>query len=158
TEFGAFPADPYSHTPKHAGARQPGMTGQVKEEVLTRFGELGVRVANGVVRFAPLLLRAREFADQACVFRFVDVDDEWQEIAVPAASLAFTWCQIPIVYTLNSSTRTGLALTLSDGSSLTVSEPVLPTEYSAAIFERSGRIRRIDVDVDRDALFTEADR
>ena len=42
-EYGAFPMDPYSHTPKHAGAKQPGMTGQVKEEVLTRFGELGVR-------------------------------------------------------------------------------------------------------------------
>ena len=41
-EYGAFPTDPYSHTPKHAGARQPGMTGQVKEEILTRFGELGV--------------------------------------------------------------------------------------------------------------------
>ena len=35
-EYGAFPTDPYSHTPKHAGARQPGMTGQVKEEILTR--------------------------------------------------------------------------------------------------------------------------
>ena len=29
--YGAFPADPYSHTPAHAGARQPGLTGQVKE-------------------------------------------------------------------------------------------------------------------------------
>ena len=47
TEYGAFPTDPYSHTPKHAGAQQPGMTGQVKEEVLTRFAELGIRVENG---------------------------------------------------------------------------------------------------------------
>jgi hypothetical protein len=38
--FGAFPTDPYSHTPAHAGRQQPGMTGQVKEEILTRFGEL----------------------------------------------------------------------------------------------------------------------
>ena len=36
--YGAFPTDCYSHTPSHAGAQQPGMTGQVKEEVLTRFG------------------------------------------------------------------------------------------------------------------------
>jgi hypothetical protein len=43
-EYGAFPTDPYSNTPKHARAQQPGMTGLVKEEVLTRFGELGVRV------------------------------------------------------------------------------------------------------------------
>ncbi len=26
--YGAFPTDPYSHTPKHAGAQQPGMTGR----------------------------------------------------------------------------------------------------------------------------------
>ena len=30
--YGAFPSDPYSHTPAHAGAQQPGMTGQVKED------------------------------------------------------------------------------------------------------------------------------
>ena len=36
-EYGAFPTDPYSHTPAHAGAQQPGMTGQVKEELLTRW-------------------------------------------------------------------------------------------------------------------------
>ena len=60
-EYGAFPADPYSHTPKHAGAQQPGMTGQVKEEILTRFGELGLRVSDGTVRFEPSLLRPSEF-------------------------------------------------------------------------------------------------
>ena len=43
-DYGAFPTDPYSHTPMGGGARQPGMTGQVKEEILTRFGELGVSV------------------------------------------------------------------------------------------------------------------
>ena len=40
--YGAIPTDCYSHTPMHAGAQQPGMTGQVKEEVLTRLGELGI--------------------------------------------------------------------------------------------------------------------
>ncbi|CAN0044150.1 unnamed protein product, partial [Discosporangium mesarthrocarpum] len=42
----AFPTDPYSHTNRH-GAQQPGMTGQVKEEIVTRFGELGVRIEGG---------------------------------------------------------------------------------------------------------------
>jgi hypothetical protein len=42
-DYGAFPADPYSHTPGEGGAQQPGMTGQVKEEILTRWGELGLR-------------------------------------------------------------------------------------------------------------------
>ncbi len=42
--YGAFPTDPYSHTPATKGAQQPGMTGQVKEDLLSRFGELGVFV------------------------------------------------------------------------------------------------------------------
>ena len=46
--YGAFPTDPYSHTPAGKGAQQPGMTGQVKEDVISRFGELGVEVKNGV--------------------------------------------------------------------------------------------------------------
>jgi hypothetical protein len=32
--YGAFPTDPYSHTPANRGAQQPGMTGQVKEDIL----------------------------------------------------------------------------------------------------------------------------
>ena len=55
-EYGAIPTDCYSHTPTHAGAQQPGMTGQVKEEVLTRFGELGLRVVGGCLRLSPGLL------------------------------------------------------------------------------------------------------
>ena len=56
-EYGAFPFDPYSHTPAHSGAQQPGMTGQVKEEILTRFGELGCFVHNGKIYFNISLLR-----------------------------------------------------------------------------------------------------
>ena len=60
-QYGAFSTDAYSHTPWGKGARQPGMTGQVKEDILCRFGELGVRVMNGKVSFHPTLLRADEF-------------------------------------------------------------------------------------------------
>jgi hypothetical protein len=59
-EYGAFPADPYSHTPAEGGAQQPGMTGQVKEEILARWGELGLRFEAGQIRFDPVLLDAAE--------------------------------------------------------------------------------------------------
>jgi hypothetical protein len=59
-EYGAFPADPYSHTAAEGGAQQPGMTGQVKEEILTRWGELGLRFEDGLIRFDPVLLDADE--------------------------------------------------------------------------------------------------
>ncbi|MEE2972580.1 MAG: hypothetical protein VX672_05600, partial [Planctomycetota bacterium] len=41
--FGALPIDAYSHSNGDGQARQPGMTGQVKEELLTRRMELGVQ-------------------------------------------------------------------------------------------------------------------
>jgi hypothetical protein len=59
-EWGAFPADPYSHTASEGGAQQPGMTGQVKEEILTRWGELGLRFEDGQIRFDPVLLDLAE--------------------------------------------------------------------------------------------------
>jgi len=76
-EYGAFPADPYSHTPGEGGAQQPGMTGQVKEEILTRWGELGLRVQGGRIHFCPVLLDAAE----------VPVGD--------GGALAFTFQQVP---------------------------------------------------------------
>jgi hypothetical protein len=62
-EYGAFPFDPYSHTPSLGGAQQPGMTGQVKEEIITRWGELGIRLEAGLVRFDPVLLDPQEIPD-----------------------------------------------------------------------------------------------
>jgi hypothetical protein len=59
-EYGAFPADPYSHTAAEGGAQQPGMTGQVKEEILARWGELGLRFERGSIRFDPVLLDPAE--------------------------------------------------------------------------------------------------
>jgi len=101
-EYGAFPTDPYSHTPKHAGAKQPGMTGQVKEEILCRFGELGVRVSNGEVHFQPDLLRASEFMAESRGTGYVDVDGNWQTIAVPPS------LSLPLPQTANNRSLSSL--------------------------------------------------
>ncbi len=154
-EYGAFPTDPYSHTPKHAGAQQPGMTGQVKEEVLTRFGELGMRVSGGVVRFEPGLLRAREFVTSPQAFRFLDVDDQWQELSVPESGLAFTWCQVPFVYRLDDSAVPGVSVVLDDDSQEALEGLSLPAGLSTELFTRSGRIRRIELVLGRSRLLSE---
>ncbi len=151
-EYGAFPTDPYSHTPGHSGAQQPGMTGQVKEEVLSRFGELGLRVAGGAVRFDPRLLRACEFTPTPRQFRFLDVDGEWQELTVPASALAFTWCQVPIVYRLRGEGRPVLAITMRDGSTESLPQLSLPADVSSALFRRSGHVCRITLDLPREML------
>lgn len=152
-EFGAFPTDPYSHTPKHSGAQQPGMTGQVKEEILTRFGELGIRVADGRVRFEPRLLRAQEFVAEPRRFRYLDVDDSWQHADVPSRGLAFTWCQVPVVYALDPGSTPAVTVTLDDGSTETIESLELPAAHCENIFRRNGRLRRIDVRLPEDILF-----
>lgn len=154
-EYGAFPTDPYSHTPKHIGAQQPGMTGQVKEEMITRFAELGVRVHGGAVLFDPSLLRSCEFVAEPTPFRFLDVDRQWQQLTVPATGLAFSWCQVPIVYRLDNSVDTSLTVTWDTGTQQLLPGLTLPSEIAEALFKRSGRIRQLDLVLGNSQLFSE---
>lgn len=152
-QYGAFPTDPYSHTPKHAGARQPGMTGQVKEEILSRFGELGVLVKRGVVHFHLGLLRRREFIADTLPFRYLDVANEWQVLDVPAFGLAFTWCQVPIVYCLNDDLSPSIKVSWMDGKKQNLQELCLTESMSAELFSRSGSIRQITLTLNNNLLF-----
>jgi hypothetical protein len=151
-EYGAFPTDPYSHTPPHAGARQPGMTGQVKEEILTRFGELGLEIEAGGVRFRPLLLRRIDFRVEPGELRFHDVDGEPRTIDVPAGALAFTFCQVPIVYRLTRQ-EAWVRVTTQDGASSEHAGDRLDPGLSQALFARTGHIARIDVGVTEQSLY-----
>ena len=154
-EYGAFPTDPYSHTPRNSGASQPGMTGQVKEEVICRFAELGVRVSDGAVRFQPALLREREFTSEPGEFRYLDIDGNWQTIALPGAALAFTWCQVPIIYELADGSEPAITVVQDDGQKMQLPQLALPGEASSELFRRSGRIRQLTVRFGRDRLFAE---
>jgi len=161
SEYGAFPCDPYSHTPKHAGAQQPGMTGQVKEEILSRFGELGVRVAQGKVSFQPHLLQAVEFLSSAQSFKYVDVNDEWQQLEIPASALAFTWCQIPIVYHLaandepkDNRNNNKLTIKWADDSEQTLEQLTLSAAQSNEVFLRTARIKQLTLTLTPSMLFT----
>jgi hypothetical protein len=151
-EYGAFPVDPYSHTPRHAGARQPGMTGQVKEEILTRFIELGARVRDGEITIEPALLRRREFAG-ARTYRYLDIDENWQSLDLPAKSIAFTWCQLPFVYVLDDVEEAGFEIGFDDGTISNLPNGNLPRDLSNHVFERTGRIRKVTVTLHADQLF-----
>ncbi len=124
--YGAFPIDPYSHTPYHQGAKQPGMTGQVKEEVLTRWGELGVDIVDGEAQFKPSILMEKEFNAEG--------------------KLSFSWCAAKVVYHLSDSKRiaftTAGGTTESAGSSLT-------REQTSALFARNGSVKLIEVWISR---------
>ena len=153
--YGAFPTDPYSHTPKQAGAQQPGMTGQVKEEILTRFGELGVLVEDGAIRIAPSLLRKREFLNEAGNFRFIDIDAQWQELALSENSLAFTYCQIPVVYHLTDSAEGKVTLTSNKDEPQICDGLSIDAIVCKNIFARNGVVTRIDVELPESMLLGE---
>ncbi len=97
-EYGAFPTDAYSHTPGHSGAQQPGMTGQVKEQVLTRFAELGVRMQDGGLLFEPMLLGENELLGRETQWRFVARDGEVRMETIPADGLGFTLAGVPVLF------------------------------------------------------------
>lgn len=141
--YGAFPTDPYSHTPLGKGAQQPGMTGQVKEDILSRFGELGVNITKGKLQFKPHLLRKSEFLDETHIFRYVDVNNQKHQIQLEENSLGFTFCQVPIIY--NISTQNEIKVELYDADSLQFEGLELTSTLAQEVFSRSRKIKTIHV-------------
>ena len=121
--YGTFVLDAYSHTPSFCGAQQPGMTGQVKEDVISRFGELGVIVDEGMLRFSPRMLR----------------EGEWKT----DGSLSFSYCGIRVTYV-----RSGVASVVvhfRDGSEVKFEGNQLDRNTSRRVFSRDESIEGIKV-------------
>ena len=143
--YGAFPTDAYSHTPAGKGAQQPGMTGQVKEDVLSRFGELGVSVCKGAVQFNPEILRTDEFLKSKDVFNYVNLAKEKCSIDLEKDSLAFTYCQVPVIY--KKASNFAIKVFLTDGSILSFQGKSLDIETSQMLFDRGGKVDKLEVSV-----------
>jgi hypothetical protein len=141
--YGAIPTDPYSHTPGFAGAQQPGMTGQVKEDLISRLGEMGIVVEDGRLCFHRLLVRRNEFLADARSFKFYDLDGQQRSLDLDPGTLAFTTCQVPVVVHQSGPRR--IEITRAEGSGYSVEALALDAETSAAVFERTGAVRRLDV-------------
>jgi len=141
--YGAFPTDPYSHTPAGHGARQPGMTGQVKEEVLTRLGELGLRVEDGQIVFRPLQLRSSEWRESPGTFEYVDAMGHPGTVDLVTGSLAFTFCQVPVVY--RRADALSVRVVRTEGTAVDCPGGVIPADLSASIFSRDGSVDLIEV-------------
>jgi hypothetical protein len=114
----------------------------VKEEVLARFGELGVVVRGGRVSFRPRLLRAAELLSEPSAFEPIGLDGKRLRIELGPGSLAFTLCQVPVVYRSGAPPRIRVAET---GGSAEIAGDTLDAERSAALFGRTGRVRLVEV-------------
>jgi hypothetical protein len=148
-EYGAFPTDPYSHTTGFSGVQQPGMTGQVKEDILSRFMELGVIVDGGEICFRPLMLRRDEFIQDAAVWRFPAAGAE-TGVHLDGNSLAFSLCGVPVVYRLSDAQE--IRIFEKAGKSSRLPGNCLGAEFSRSLFKRNGLIERIEVDILADTL------
>lgn len=143
--YGAFTTDAYSHTPGGKGAQQPGMTGQVKEDIICRFGELGMRIEHGTIQFKPDLLRKIEFITDPGTFSYIDIHGEEGLINLPEGALAFTLCQVPIIYRLAKERSIEIQMTNLD--TIVVEGSTLDRKLSHQIFDRTGEVSAIIVDV-----------
>ncbi len=148
--YGAFPTDPYSHTPMGKGVQQPGMTGQVKEDILSRMGELGVIVKNGAIQFNPFLLRIGEFLKEPATFEYVDIKQNRRSISLIKNTLAFTYCQVPVIY--NVSDKDCVEVQYLDGDSNIQTGLELSENISKHLFKRTGEIQSIKVDINKTHL------
>ncbi len=136
--YGAFPTDAYSHTPGNAGVQQPGMTGQVKEDIISRWAELGVLIADGCISFNPGFLDRKEFLDEGVSFEYFDIHLENKKLVLPKDSLAFTFCQVPVIYVKSNDSR--LLVAYEDNSVEEIHDKTLPYSISQELFNRTGKI------------------
>ena len=143
--YGAFPTDPYSHTPRGRGVQQPGMTGQVKEDVISRFYELGFFVNNGKISFEPSVLRKNEFMNEEKSFKFVNLDNEITYMPISQYSLAYTICQVPVIYTLSN--NEDITINFMNDDEEVINGHELNFECSQNIFNRTNLIKALHVRV-----------
>ncbi|GAB4496960.1 MAG: hypothetical protein OHK0052_07750 [Anaerolineales bacterium] len=144
-EYGAFPTDPYSHTPKHSGARQPGMTGMVKEEIITRYAEVGIVLEDGCIHFSPFLLDRAELLSAPQTLTYLDVSGEQQQIQIPANAFACFLCQTPIL--VQPAVQSKIEIFYADETSVMLSGSSLSAPLSRHIFQRDGWIKHLIVSI-----------
>ena len=143
--YGAFPTDPYSHTPAGKGAQQPGMTGQVKEDILSRFGELGVFFKDGLLVFNPCMLRKNEFLEEKRTFNYIDAIGNDSSVQIHEGQLVFTFCQVPVIYSISNEYKT--VASLNDGTEMSFNQLGLDDTISQEVFKRSRKVEYITVHI-----------
>jgi hypothetical protein len=101
------------------------MTGQVKESVLMRRGELGILVENGRLLFDPWFVRPDEFDEKG--------------------NLSFTVCGVPVRYMPGDQKDGYMGIHYTGKETERVQGHVLPENISRAVFYREDGITGIDV-------------
>jgi hypothetical protein len=119
------------------------MTGLVKEEVIARMAEVGLVIKNGCLAFNALLFDPSELLSEAKTIQYQDVNEKSQQLQLPAGSLVFTCCGVPIVIQLAK--KPGIEVFLNDGTTQTIAGDCLNEINSQHIFRRDGIVHHLFV-------------
>ena len=95
------------------------------------------------------MLQRNEFINQESAFDYINLEGERARLDLPGNALAFTYCQVPVIYTIGD--QEGINIDLDDGSSKKQSGLTLDKVMSDEVFNRSGRIRVINVSFDHNS-------
>ena len=121
------------------------MTGQVKEQVLTRFGELGVRLDDGRLHFDPVLLRDDELLTEPAEWQFTTSEGKARVETIPAGGLGFTLAGVPVIYRTGETATPRISVMLRGGGTpLEFIGSQLDPDATNKLFSRSV-VDRIDV-------------
>ena len=140
-QYGAFPMDPYSHTPFFGGVQQPGMTGQVKEDIIARWKELGMEIKNGCLLFKPNKNIDQMLINNPGNFSWFNLNGDKESIEINSDALLFTYCQVPFIYIKGS--KMEIKVYFSKSAMHTIEGNVLTPNLSSEIFSRSGKIKYV---------------
>ena len=88
---------------------------------------------------------------EAHAFEYVDLTGTAQTWNLPAHSLAFTCCQVPVSYVMAE--HFAITIEMSGGKTRTVDSQRLSEADSRAIFSRTGEIIRLTVGIPTSALW-----
>ena len=98
---------------------------------------------NGKLHFQPTFLKKDAFLSNDTEATFIMVDGSKNQIHLKKNSLAFTTCQVPVIYTINTTSK--IVLNYKNGETKTFDSLELNEVESKKIAQRTNEISVIEV-------------
>ena len=91
------------------------------------------------------MLLETEYLDEKAVFEYFDLSGVLRSIELDPRKLAFTYCMVPVEY--RNGEENSVVVSYSNGETETFQGHELPEQISSEIFNRTGKISKVDVNV-----------
>ena len=78
------------------------------------------------------------------VFEYVNIENEVDSVKVPKEGLAFTYCQVPVIYERSDKPQ---IVVHTQSEAHTIDGDTLSSELTSALFQRTNDIKKIAVSV-----------